>query len=77
MQDSIELPDGNGAFTRALVEGLDGAAAASQGNPRITLVTLEAFLTRRVAELTRGDQKPTVAKPKAVEDFPIGVKRGP
>lgn len=65
---------GNGAFTKAVVEGLSGKADLL-GNGKITIATLEAYVAERVKELTEGAQSPTVAKPDTVPDFPIAAKR--
>jgi uncharacterized caspase-like protein len=60
----------NGAFTRALVEGLDGEA-----DPRKTGVVrvsgLEDYVYDRVKALTKGAQTPMVAKSNIVPNFPI------
>ncbi len=64
---------GNGAFTKALVEGLSGAA--SIGNTgRITYDMLNVYISERVKELTKGQQHPTMISPQTVPDFPIAVK---
>lgn len=64
----------NGAFTKALVEGLSGAA--SIGNTgRITYNMLNVYISERVKELTKGQQHPTMISPHTVPDFPIAVKR--
>jgi uncharacterized caspase-like protein len=61
---------GNGAFTLALVEGLGGKAdTRSTGVVRVS--GLEEYVYDRVKDLTHGQQKPMVAKPKMVENFPI------
>ena len=74
-QLSLELSqDKNGAFTKAIVEGLDGKADLLRSG-KITVSTLEAFVAERVKELTEGQQTPTVAKPQTVPDFPIALKR--
>lgn len=62
----------NGAFTRALVEGLLGAAAYMKGRP-VTINMLDLFLSERVKALTRGTQSPTTAKPSNIQDFPIAM----
>jgi Caspase domain len=63
---------GNGAFTKALVEGLSGAAdTGKSGIVRVS--ALEGYVYDRVMELTDRKQKPMVAKPKMVENFPIVV----
>jgi uncharacterized caspase-like protein len=62
----------NGAFTKALVEGLMGAADYHQDG-KITVKTLDAYITERVKQLTDGQQSPTTHIPPDVEDFPIAV----
>jgi uncharacterized caspase-like protein len=63
----------NGAFTKALVEGMRGAAARP-GLPAISISDLEGYVSRRVKELTDGNQRPVMAQPKTVEDFPIAER---
>ena len=63
----------NGAFTKALVEGMNGAADLF-GDGKITCKSLDNYITNRVKELTNGEQSPTTNFPPNVEDFPIGVK---
>ncbi len=63
---------GNGAFTKALLEGLSGKADLF-GKGKITVSTLEAYIAERVKELTRGKQTPTTAKPQTISDFPLAV----
>lgn len=62
----------NGAFTKALVEGLRGRAAFYAQRP-ITVNMLELYVSERVKELTSGLQTPSVAKPASVPDFPLAV----
>ncbi len=74
-QYSLENPEwGNGAFTKALVEGINGAAAQRQDG-RITITMLELYLSERVKELTGNKQTPTTTKPETIQDFPIALKR--
>ncbi|MEA3207973.1 MAG: hypothetical protein QOE70_1030 [Chthoniobacter sp.] len=74
-QVSLELAEEkNGAFTKAIVEGLEGQADLLRTG-KITVASLEAFVAERVKELTEGQQSPTVAKPQTVPDFPIALKR--
>lgn len=76
-QTSQESPDWqNGAFTAALVEGLSGRAAPL-GRGTITLSMLELYLSDRVKQLTGGMQTPMVARPDAVQDFPLALPLGP
>jgi hypothetical protein len=71
---SRELDDKmNGAFTLALVEGLGGAAARPQ-NPVIMISDLNGYVSQRVRDLTNGNQKPMMAMPKTVEDYPISMR---
>jgi hypothetical protein len=73
-QFSYEHPAwGNGAFTKAVVEGLQGAAA-QPGSPRITYKMLDYYISKRVKELTGGKQTPVTQGPGGVPDFPVAVK---
>jgi WD40 repeat protein len=64
----------NGAFTKALVEGLRGAAARPQA-PVVMISDLQGYVSQRVKELTNGNQKPMMAMPTTVEDYPISWRR--
>jgi WD40 repeat protein len=71
---SEEKPEwNNGAFTKALVEGLRGAAARPEV-PVIMISDLHGYVSRRVKELTSGNQRPMMAMPKTVEDFPVAQR---
>lgn len=73
-QYSLEDPVwGNGAFTKALTEGLNGKAEYT-GKGVITINMLDLYISERVKELTRGRQTPTTTKPKTIPDFPVAVK---
>jgi Caspase domain/WD domain, G-beta repeat len=73
-QYSYENPAwNNGAFTLALVEGLNGAAAQADG-PRITHKMLDYYVSDRVKRLTEGRQTPVTQAPGGVPDFPVAVK---
>jgi uncharacterized caspase-like protein len=63
----------NGAFAKAVVEGLHGAAARPEV-PVIMISDLEGYVSRRVKDLTGGNQRPMVAKLGTVEDFPIAER---
>ena len=65
---------GNGAFTKALVEGIDGAANHTN-NGVITINQLDLYLNERVKALTGNRQTPTTTKPQNITDFPIALKR--
>jgi uncharacterized caspase-like protein len=72
-QYSVEDPAWkNGAFTKALVEGIGGKADYT-GKGRITINMLDHYLSERVKELTKGRQTPTTTKPQTIGDFPIAV----
>jgi uncharacterized caspase-like protein len=63
---------GNGAFTKAVVEGLNGKADF-QKNGKITHKGLDYYVTERVKSLTQGQQSPVSITPDGVTDFPIAV----
>jgi len=72
-QLSQENPQwGNGAFTKAVVEGLSGKADFSKTG-KITQKGLDYYVTDRVKELTHGQQSPVSISPSGVTDFPIAV----
>jgi WD40 repeat protein len=64
----------NGAFTKALIEGLGGAADLLNKRS-ITYQMLNLYIADRVKELTKGQQHPTMISPQTVPDFPIAVKK--
>ncbi|HEY6331578.1 MAG TPA: caspase family protein, partial [Blastocatellia bacterium] len=73
-QVSLERADwGNGAFTKALVEGLQGKAARDPSSGKITINMLDLYISERVKELTGNRQTPATEKPKTMPDFPIAV----
>jgi hypothetical protein len=59
-------------FTKALVEAIQGGADY-QHDKTISIAELEVYLAHRVQELTSGEQSPTSAKPKTIEDFVIAT----
>jgi WD40 repeat protein len=67
---------GNGAFTKALVEGLAGQADLKKRG-RITHKMLDFYVSDRVEELTKGLQTPVNASPQGVPDFTIAVVAAP
>ena len=64
----------NGAFTKALIEGLSGKADFT-GKGKITINMLDLYISERVKELTNGKQTPTTTKPSTIPDFPVVVKK--
>jgi WD40 repeat protein len=74
-QYSFEDPAwGNGAFTKAAVEGIEGKADYT-GKGRITINMLDLYISEKVKELTKGKQTPATAKPKTIPDFPLVLKK--
>jgi uncharacterized caspase-like protein len=72
-QSSLEDPAwGNGAFTKAVVEGIEGKADM-QNSGRITIKELDYYVAERVKQLTDGKQSPVSIAPSGVPDFPIAV----
>lgn len=63
---------GNGAFTKAVVEGLNGKADY-QKTGKITHKGLDYYVADRVKQLTKGQQSPVSIAPQGVADFPIAV----
>jgi hypothetical protein len=61
----------NGAFTKALVEGIREDKADFTKDLHVSVAELEVYLSDRVIELTKGEQKPVTAKPTAIEDLRI------
>jgi hypothetical protein len=60
---------GNGAFTKAVVEGLMGKADVFQ-NGYVTTTQLDAYVSDRVPKLTSGQQTPAIGRPFGV-DYPL------
>jgi len=76
-QVSLERQDwGNGAFTKALREGLAGAADPDRTG-RVTTALLDAWLRHRVAELTDGKQTPVAGKSERAQAFPVALVPSP
>jgi uncharacterized caspase-like protein len=72
-QYSLEDPSwGNGAFTKAVVEGINGKADLNSTG-RITYKMLDFYISERVKELTHGRQTPVTQGPGGVPDFPIAM----
>ena len=60
----------NGAFTEALVEGINGKADYTQDG-KITINQLDLYLSERVKTLTENRQTPVTTKPHTIADYPI------
>ena len=65
---------GNGAFTKAVVEGMNGKADYT-GKGKITTNMLDLYISERVKELTKGKQTPATAKPQTIPDFPLALRK--
>jgi hypothetical protein len=65
---------GNGAFTKAVVEGINGKADYT-GKGKITINMLDLYISERVKELTGGKQTPATAKPQTIPDFPLVLRK--
>jgi hypothetical protein len=73
-QSSLEDPKwNNGAFTKALVEGLNGAADLLQEG-KITTSMLDVYIGKHVKDLTDRKQTPVMMRPSSIPDFPIAAK---
>lgn len=71
-ESSIEHPQwGHGAFTMALLDGLERGQADYSRDGVIHLRELDMYVAERVKELTLGFQHPTTVKPSTISRFPI------
>lgn len=64
----------NGAFTKALIEGLSGNADYVKDG-KLTISELDLWLSERVKFLTDKRQAPVMRKPDTIPDFPIALVR--
>ncbi len=72
-QQSLEREEWqNGAFTKALLEGLSGGEDYEKQG-KITVNMLNLYISETVKKLTRGDQTPIMSKPAEMGDFPVAV----
>jgi hypothetical protein len=70
---SVENADwGHGAFTKALLDGMRGAADYEKDD-LLHLSELQTYVQRTVPKLTNNNQHPTIHKPQTVPDFPMAV----
>ncbi|MFO1267065.1 MAG: caspase family protein [Rubrivivax sp.] len=70
-EESLEKESwGNGAFTKALLEGLSGRADFMRAG-RITYAALNLFVSEEVSRLTDGRQRPVFISPRGVPDFAL------
>jgi WD40 repeat protein len=69
---SQERPEwGHGAFTKALIEGLQQGKADQNDDGVIHLNELDNYISERVKQLTNGKQHATTQKPSSISRFPI------
>ena len=61
---------GHGAFTLALIEGLQGKADYNHDGT-VHLNELDLYVSQRVKELTDGKQHPVTQKPTTIRNFPL------
>ena len=61
----------NGAFTKALVEGIREGKADFTKDLHVSIAELEVYISDRVKDLTEGKQTPVTTKPASVEDLKI------
>jgi WD40 repeat protein len=72
-QEAQESPEwGNGAFTRAVIEGVSGKADLARTG-RITHKMLDLYVSERVKALTQGAQSPVTIVPQGIPDFPVAI----
>lgn len=70
--------DGNGLFTRALIDGLDGAADdGGDGNGLVDVVELMSYASKRVMDDSDNRQRPTTPRVEGGDPFGLARKRGP
>lgn len=65
-----------GAFTKAVLEGIEVGNADFSKDFYVSVSELEKYVSDRVKELTKGEQKPVTTKPKAIEDWNFIHVRG-
>jgi len=61
---------GNGAFTKALLDGLGGKADFMRAG-RVTYAGLNLFVSEEVTRLTSGRQRPVFISPRGIPDFAV------
>jgi hypothetical protein len=66
---------GNGAFTKAIIEGIQEGRADLAREGTVTTSELDFFLERRVQQLTEGKQHPVMGRPPEEPDFTIAQVR--
>jgi|GEM_PF-3114853 len=66
---------GHGAFTAALLEGLQGKADADagDGNGMVSVMELQSYVSSQVPKITGGRQHPTSPSQIRLRDFPVSL----
>jgi uncharacterized caspase-like protein len=62
---------GHGAFTKAIIEGLESGKADYTADGIIYIRELDQYVSERVKALTNGEQHPTTQKPSTINRFPV------
>ena len=74
-ETSLENPSwNNGAFTKALIEGMNGAASLGD-EKEITYTSLALYISRQVKKLTGDKQHPTLVPTPNTPDFSIALAK--
>lgn len=76
-EQSLERDEwGNGAFTKSLLEALQGKGDANRDG-LVTLAEVDAYIAERVKELSGGRQHPTTVRPATIRSsLPMAVAEG-
>ena len=61
---------GNGAFTKAVIDGLGGKADFMRAG-RVTFAGLNLFVSEEVVRITNGRQRPVFISPRGIPDFAL------
>ncbi|MBB3210155.1 WD40 repeat protein [Rhodopirellula rubra] len=64
---------GHGAFTRAILDGMNAASSDVDGDGFINLIELDQQISNRVQKLTEGQQTPSTAKPSTIGNFKLAT----
>lgn len=71
--ESADFGGGHGAFSYAMILALKGEADKTHGdgNGIVSLLEMQSYVSRKVVELTKGDQHPTTPQSVNIRDFPL------
>lgn len=62
---------GHGAFTKAILDGLQGRRADYNKDGHVYVKEIDLYISERVKKLTKGAQHPTTEIPATMPDFPL------